>query len=46
MRIQNIIELYKKIETMAADFGISGKIEIDGGSPFSYSVQTYFVTYY
>lgn len=38
LRIQNIIELYRKIETMAGDFNIVGNVEIDGGSPFSYQV--------
>lgn len=36
LRIQNIIELYLKIENMASDFGIFGDVEIDGGSPFTY----------
>ena len=46
LRIQNIIELYRRIETMAGDFGIVGDVEIDGGSPFTYQVQVYFTTYY
>ena len=46
MRIQNIIELYQKIEGIASTYGILGNVEIDNGYSFSYQVQVYFMTYY
>lgn len=38
MRIQNIIELYQKIEGIASTYGILGNVEIDNGYSFSYQV--------
>ncbi len=38
LRIQNIIEMYSRIEAMATQFSIRGNIEIDNGYSFTYQV--------
>ena len=46
LRIQNTMEMYIKIEKLAADYNIMGNIEIDSGHSLLYQVQVFFMTYY